>query len=242
MNVLKNMFSGVGGPGCALIVGALLLIVTGLLLPGGPIIDNVDLTDLEASLGAMSDNDTLTHVMTLLAILGSLAVAFGLFSFFRLSGDEGSTGHAFLRFGLVLNLFHYGIFILSGGLRHFLLIVADGGVETGGQDQAIAMNLHSASIGLHFALLTVSSIGGILVGVGLARRFASLNVFASACWLLALAGLAGLVNVVVGEHVGSDLEAPALISSIVLFVGAVCLIVIGYGVHTGQSELVAGDS
>ena len=45
-----------------------------------------------------------------------------------------------------------------------------------------------------------------------------------------------------GEHFGDNFEVVAWISNIGILIAAVCLIVIGYGVHTGQSELVADDS
>ena len=242
MTVLKGMVSGIGGPGCAIIMGTIVLVVTSLIVPGGPFIDNVDQTEFPEAIEALADNANLTHVITLLGILGAILVSFGLFSFFGLSGDTGSTTHAWLRFGLVLNLFHYAIFILASGLRHFLLIVEDGGVGTGGENEAVALGLHAAGIGLHFAFLTVSAVASMALGVGLARRFGSLNVYAAFCWLLVLAGVLGLVNVIVGEHFGDDLEVVAWISNIGILIAAVCLIVIGYGVHTGQSELVADNS
>ena len=104
------------------------------------------------------------------------------------------------------------------------------------------MSIHAAGVGLHFAFLTVSSVAGILLGVGLATRASSVNAFAGASWVLALAGLVGLVNVIVGEHIGGDIEAAAVISSIVLFVGAAALVVIGLGVLSGDDALTSEDS
>lgn len=242
MNVFKSMFTGIGGPGCALIIGTIVLVVTSLLIPGGPIIDNVDQTEFPEAIEALTDNGNLTHVVTLLSMLGAILVSFGLFSFFGLSAQAGSKTHAWLRFGVVLNLIHYVIFILGGGLRHLLVLVADGGIGTGGETESVTMSLHAAGVGLHFAFITVSSVASMALGVGLARRFSSLNVYAVACWLFVLAGVLGLVNVIVGEHIGDDLEAVALISNIGIFIAAACLIVIGFGIHTGQSELVADDS
>ena len=90
------------------------MIITGFISPGGPFIDNVDQTVFPDAIKALADNGSLTHVVTLLGILASLAVAYGLFSFFPLAGREGGFVHSLLRFGLVLNLFHYAIFILEG--------------------------------------------------------------------------------------------------------------------------------
>ena len=219
------------------------MIITGFISPGGPFIDNVDQTVFPDAIKALADNGSLTHVVTLLGILASLAVAYGLFSFFRLAGREGGFVHSLLRFGLVLNLFHYAIFILEGGMRHLLVLVADNGIGTGDHEQdAVMMSIHAAGVGLHFAFLTVSSVAGILLGVGLATRASSLNAFAGASWVLALAGLVGLVNVIVGEHIGGDIEAAAVISSIVLFVGAAALVVIGLGVLSGDDALTPEDS
>ena len=241
MNALKGMLTGIGGPGCAIIVGTIVLVVMSLILPGGPFIDNVDQTEFPEAVDALVANGTLTHVMTLLNILAAIVVSYGLFYLFRLKGDAGSTSHSLLRFGLVLNLFHYAIFIMSGGMRHLLVIVADGGVGTGGETEAVTMSLHAAGVGLHFAFITVSSVASIALGVGLARRFSSLNGYAVFCWLFVLAGVLGLVNVIVGEHIGDDLEVVAWISNVGIFIAAACLIVIGYGIHTGQSELTADD-
>lgn len=243
MNVLRDMCSGSKAPGWAIVGGLAVMIITLIFYPGGWLIDASDPLNFNETIAAMTSNDNLTHALSFVIILAALSVAYGLFSFWRLSGPAGSLGHSLLRFGILVNLFHYGIYILTLGMRNLLVAVDQHRDALAAPEQAdqLMLVLHAASGGLHFAFVTVSSVSGILVGIGLARRFGSLNLTAAACWVFALAGLAGLVNVVVGQQAEVDPEAFIMVSNIVLFVAAAALFVIGIGVLRGESELIPED-
>ncbi len=247
MNVLRDMCSGSKAPGWAIVGGLALMIVCLIIYPGGWAVGRADPLDFHATIQSMTDHDNLTHALSFVIILSSLSVAYGIFSFWRLSGPAGSLGHSLLRFGILVNLFHYGIYILTFGIRHLLVAVSqhrDALSEFAAPEQAdmLMLVLHATSGGLHFGFVTVSSISGILVGIGLARRYSSLSVTAAACWLFALAGVAGLINVIIGQQAEVGPEAFIMASNIVLFVAAAALLVIGLGVVRGESELVPEES
>ncbi|MXX19854.1 MAG: hypothetical protein F4Y97_06185 [Dehalococcoidia bacterium] len=219
------------------------MIIALLLYPGGWLIDASDPLDFQETLKAYADNDNLTHAVSFVIILCSLLISYGIFSFWRLQGPSGSLGHSMLRFGILVNLFHYGIYILTMGTRHLLVAVsqhADSLADPAGAPELMLV-LHAVSGGLHFAFVTVSSVSGVLVGIGLARRFSSLNLTAAACWVFGLAGVAGLINVVVGQQAEVDPEAFIMVSNIVLFVAAAALLLIGIGVIRGEKELIPED-
>lgn len=243
MNALSNLCSGTRAPGMAIVGGLAVMIIALIFYPGGWFIDSADPLDFEATIAAMAGNDNLAHGLSFLIVLASLSVAYGLFSFWRLSGPTGSLGHSLLRFGILVNLFHYGIYILTLGMRDLLIAVAQHRDSLAAPEQAdqLMLVLHATSGGLHYSFVTISSISGILVGIGLARRFSSLSLSAAACWVFGLAGVAGLVNVVVGQQAEVNPEAFIMVSNIVLFVAAAALLVIGIGVLRGESELVPED-
>lgn len=243
MNILSSLCSAKKAPGTAIVLGLVVMIIALLLYPGGWLVDPSDPLDFNETLKAYADHDNLTHAVSFVIILCSLLISYGLFSFWRLQGPSGSLGHSMLRFGILVNLFHYGVYILTMGVRHLLVAVsqhAEALADPAGAPELMLV-LHAASGGLHFAFVTISSVSGILVGIGLARRFSSMNATAAACWVFALAGVAGLVNVVVGQQAEIDPEAFIMASNIVLFVAAIALLVIGIGVIRGESELIPED-
>ena len=219
------------------------MIIALLFYPGGWLIDPSDPLDFQETIDAMTGNDNLTRGLSLLIVLAALSVSYGLFSFWRLSGPARSLGHSLLRFGILVNLFHYGIYILSLGVRDLLVAVHQHADSLAAPEQAdqLMLVLLATSGGLHYTFVTISSISGILVGIGLARRFSSLGLSAAACWVFALAGTAGLVNVLVGQQAEVNPEAFIMVSNVVLFVAAAALLVIGIGVFRGESELVSED-
>ncbi len=228
----------------AIVGGLVVMIIALIFYPGGWLIDASDPLDFQETIDAMTGNDNLTHALSFLVILAALSITYGLFSFWRLSGPAGSLGHSLLRFGILVNLFHYGVYILTMGMRNLLVAVAQHRDALAAPEQAdqLMLVLHAGSGGLHYAFVTISSVSGILLGIGLARRFSSLGVSAAACWVFALAGIAGLINVFVGQQAEVEPEAFIMVSNIILFVAAVALLVIGIGMLRGESELVPEES
>ena len=242
---MGSILSGSRAPGLAIVVGLVLLIITLILYPGGWVVDAADSLDFQATIDAMTENDNLSHALFFVIILSALAISFGIFSFWKLGGSDDPL----LGFAILVNLFHYGIFILTMGMRHMLVAIAQhgdgiefrGGAPADGVVDSYLVMLQASSGGLHYAFVIVSSVSGILLGLALARRFTSLNITAAACWVFFLAGVAGLLNALVGQQAEVAPEAFVAISNIVLFVAAVALLVIGIGVLRGESELVPED-
>ena len=239
-------FSSNRAAGWAIVGGLALLIIALILYPGGWLVDATSSLDFQSTIDAMVEHDNLAHAVLFAVIIASLAVSYGIFSFWRLS----DSGDVLLRFGILLNLFHYGIYILTMGMRHMLVAVAQhqGKIEVGGvaasaeQINAYLVMLQATSGGLHYAFVVVSSVSGVVLGFALARRFGALNVYASACWVFFLAGVAGLLNAVIGQQAEVAPLAFLVTSSMIHFVAAVALLVIGVGVLRGERALVPDGS
>lgn len=235
--------SGNRAPGVAIVGGLAILTVALILYPGGWFVDATSSMDFQATIDAMVENDNLSHLVLFAVIISCLVISYGILSFWRLS----DSGDALLRFGVLLNLFHYGIYILTMGMRHMLVAIAqhqdnievDGVPATAEQINDYLVMLQASSGGLHYGFVIVSSMSGVVLGLALARRFDSLNVYAAACWVFCLAGVAGLLNAFIGQQAEAAPEAFVIVSNLVLFVAAIALFVIGIGVMRGQRELVA---
>ena len=245
--MMGTTLSSTKGPGVAIVGGVALLLAALILYPGGWLVDATSSLDFQSTIDAMVNNDNLSHVVFFTVIIACLAISYGILSFWRLS----DSGDALLRFGVMLNLFHYGIYILTMGMRHMLVAIAqhqgdievDGAAASAEQINDYLVMLQATSGGLHYAFVIVSSMSGVILGLALARRFASMNLYAGACWVFCLAGVAGLANAAIGQQVEAAPEAFVIVSNIVLFVAAIALLVIGWGVLQGERELVPeGDA
>jgi hypothetical protein len=237
-----TMLSDNKAAGWAIVGGLAVLMVALILYPGGWLIDATGSTDFQSTIDAMVENDNLSHVVLFTVVIACLVVSYGILSFWRLTDDDD----ALLRFGVLLNLFHYGIYILTMGMRHMLVAIAqhqdaievDGVPATAAQINDYLVMLQATSGGLHYGFVVVSSVSGVVLGYALARRFASLNVYAAACWMFCLAGVAGLLNAFIGQQAEAAPEAFVIVSNLVIFVAAIALFVIGVGVLRGERELV----
>ena len=101
----------------------------------------------------------------------------------------------------------------------------------------LALAIYTAGIALHITFLFVSALAALLLGLGLAAHFATLNVYRIAGYGVALVGVAGLVNVVLVQHFhGVDFALLAIITNLVLLVGTIWLFIIGLGLYKGIRE------
>ena len=239
---VNMMESSTKAPGVAIVGGVALLLIALILYPGGWFVDATSSLDFQSTIDAMVENDNLSHAVFSAVIIACLAISYGILSFWRLS----DSGDALLRFGVLLNLFHYGIYILTMGMRHMLVAIAqhqadievDGVAASPEQINDYLVMLQAGSGGLHYAFVVVSSVSGVVLGLGLARRFSSLNRYAVACWVFCFAGVAGLLNAAIGQQAEAAPVAFVVASNVVLTVAAVALLVIGIGVLRGERELV----
>ena len=233
-------------PGVAIVGGVALLLIALILYPGGWVVDATSSMDFQATIDAMVNNDNLAHLVFFAVIIACLAISYGLLAFWRLSdADDG-----LLRFGVLLNLFHYGVYILTMGMRHMLVAIAqhqkdievDGVAANAEQINDYLVMLQATSGGLHYGFFVVASVSGVVLGLALARRFSSMNLYAAACWVFFFAGVAGLLTAAIGQQAEAAPVAFVLASNVVLTVAALALLVIGVGVLRGERELVPEGS
>ena len=77
-----------------------------------------------------------------------------------------------------------------------------------------------------------------MVGIGLSKRFAAMDLYKAASYILVVGGLVGLVNFIFALNSPElGIESLLLVNTIVLYVQGVCLIIIGYGMYQGRKEL-----
>ena len=240
--------SGAKAAGLAIMAGMVLTLVASLLFPGGPLIDSVDQTDFPAAAAAMAANPDLAHTMTLLAIVGMLLYSYGFVELLRLRGQGAGFAVSVLRFGIVASLFSWGVFIVGFGVRHSAIYLMQQGVNAGEGTELqaefanLALSSHITMMGLLLAFMVVNPIGSALVGLGLAARLGNLSIYTLASYGLVIIGLAGFVNMVLALLLTDpDVVLHLLISQLLLFVGSICLFIIGVGLYSGRGELVAVD-
>ena len=233
--------------GLAIMGGVVLLLVASIFYPGGAVIDPVDQTDFNAALGALGENASLGHLTTMVSTIGMLLYGYGFFTLFRLLQRQRSLGDVALRFGIVASMFGWGIYIIGMGMRHGAIhFMQRSAMETGTEAQAIsdlALVCHTITIGLVLAFLATYPVASALVGIGLAPRFSTANIFKLASLGLVAVGAAGFINFLVVQHApGISIETLLLSNNLILFIGSIFLFIIGLGLHRGRSELIAEDS
>ena len=234
--------------GLALIVGGLLSMVGSIIFPGGPIVDSVDQTDFEGAIEVLAANPGLGHLTTLMVILGMLLHGYGLLGLFGLArGREGFQGPG-LRFGIILSLFGWGLFILSLAKRHMVIHLTQRAdtAETASLQEffdTAALTGHTEMSGLILGFIVIYPFASALTGLGLAPRFGGMDVFRAACYGLVLIGVLGFLNFIYALFVpDTDLVLHLIINNLVLMVGSVCLLAIGIGMYQGRGEFMPDDA
>ena len=242
MAATSNATSLSKSAGLAIMAGIVLLLIGSILYPGGMLVDPVDQTDFGAALDALSANASLAHFVTMVSAIGMLLYAYGFFTLLRQIRQQQTMGDLALRFGVVISMFGWGIFILGMGMRHGVIHFLQRSEMESGADAAalgdLALVCHAVTIGLILAFLIVYPLGSSLLGMSLAPRFGSLNVYKLASFGLVLVGLAGFINYLIVQYAASTSVETLLISNnLTLSIGALFLAIIGLGMHRGVSEL-----
>ena len=231
--------------GKALILGVILLLVGILFTPGGAIIGTVDQTDFTKAVNALVEYSALSHTMSLLMIFGVLLFIFGVMPFFRLTGGQRTLAGMALWTGLIGMILAWTVFIMQTATNHMVVHVMEKGIGAG-QDamvQDIALTVFSVGGALHIAFLSISCLASILLGLGLASRFAETNLFKLAAYGLVLVGVLLLLNLAVVQHFDNlDFSVLILISSGSLFLGLVCYFILGIALFQGREELLPNDT
>ena len=230
--------------GLALVVGVLLALGGSVLFPGGPLVDGVDQTDFEAAVGALADNPELAHATTLVVIVGMLLHAYGFLGLFSLGrGNAGLVG-LWLKFGLILSIFAWGIFAVSQGKRIMVIHLMQRSDVAESADlrdffEAAALTGHTEMIGLLIGFMIIFPFATALVGLGLAPRFEGMDLLKAACYGFIAVGVLALANFVYAMFIpGTNLEAHLIVHNLLSLVGSVCLVIVGIGMYRGRAELV----
>ncbi len=228
--------------GWSLIAAVVIGLVASLLTPGGLLIDPADSASFSEAAGVLGDNAELAQFATLLFVISVVLHWFGLHSLHRAFSGSSLMDRVY-RFALNVFLLGYAFLIIELSFRHVLIhVLAHGVGGNAAEETAMATTLFAAAAGLHFAFLYVTSIGSSIFGIGLARRCADMSIFKLAAWGLALTGLLSFIALMIAEHVPAiDLHGVAVFSSIVLFFGSLCILIIGVGIMKGHQEFVGEE-
>lgn len=229
--------------GWALIAAVVIGLVASSLTPGGLLVDPVDSASFGEAARVLGDNSELAQFATFGFVVSIVLYWFGLSSLRRaFSGDSFMDGVS--RFALNIFLVGYAFLIVELSLRHILThVLAHGVGSSASAEEAMAVTLFAAAVGLHIAFLYLSSIGSTVFAYALARRSASMDIFQLASWGLAITGVSIFIVLMVAEHMSDvDLHGVAVASNLLLFFGSLCILVIAVGIIRGREEFVGGDA
>ena len=234
--------------GLALIVGVVLAFVTPIFMPGYALIDPVDQTDFVAARDALGDSAVLAHWVNFITFISLLLMTSAFLGLYPLASRQGGIGGKLLRFGIIASIIEWSILIIASGMRHFVIHLMQRSDLTEGSPspeefEAAALAVHTDMIGVTLAFVALYPIASITVGLGLSNRFASMDIYKVASYVMAAAGVVGLVNFLFAMSAPDlGIQALLLINNLALYVGGICFIVIGYGMYQGRVELAEEDS
>ena len=176
-------------------------------------------------------------------------MTFGVLGLYPVASRQGGVAGKLLQFGIIVSIIEWGILIIATGMRHFVIHLmqrsdlAGGGSPSPAEFASAALAVHTDMIAVTLAFVALFPIASIAVGLGLSKLFSSGGIYQGAAYVMALAGLVGLVNFLFAMNTPDlGLDAMLLINNIALYIGGICFIVIGYGMCQGRGEFAEGDS
>ena len=230
--------------GLVLMVGVILAFVAPLFIPGYTLINPVDQTDFSAAVDALGDLPVLAQWMNFVALISLLLMSFGLMGLYPLASRQAGLGGKFLQFGIIATLIEWSILIIVTGMRHFEIhLMQRSNLEVGGGTmaadfEAAALAVHISMTAVTMAFVALAPLASGMVGLGLANRFASMDIYKVASYLLVAGGLVGLANFLFAMNSPElGIQSLLMVNTLVLYVQGVCLIIIGYGMYQGRKEL-----
>ena len=231
--------------GLALMVGVVMAWIGGLFMPGYTFINPVDQTDFPAARNALGDWAVLAHWTNLIMLISMLLMIFGFLVLYPVASRQAGVGGKLLQFGIITSIIEWSILIIVTGMRHFEIhlmqrskLPAEGSLSAA-DFEAAALAIHVDMTAVLLAFVLLYPLASIMVGLGIARRFASIGFYKGTGYVMAAAGLLGLVNFLVAMNVPDlGLQTLFVVNSIALYVAGVCLFIIGFGMYRGRSELV----
>ncbi len=231
--------------GISLMAGMALSAFPSVFTPGGPLIDPVAPTDYKGTLEVLAVYPNLAHLAAMTAVFSMLLYGYGLLGLWGLPAKAGKRGSTMLHYGIITSLFGWGIFIVAMGMRHMTIHLMQRGAVFAGEPETQAIFFNTAlsgyadMAGLILAFLSIYPVASVLVGVGLTKRFGSMNIYKIASIGLIAVGIAGFVNFLTAQHFPEyDLTLLVYINNVVLTIGGICLLIIGWGMYRGREELI----
>ncbi len=226
--------------GLALMLGVVLAFVGSMFMPGNFLIDTADPTDYASTVSAWADNTILAQWMTFIILIAMMFMVFGVLGLYPLASSQGGLAGRMLQYGIVASIIEWSILVVAQGMRHFSihLLQRDDLGHSGMDFATAALEAHVLTIAITMAFLALFPIATFLTGYGLAARFGSMDLYKIASYLLVIGGIVGFINFIIALNspdVGLDLLL--YVNSIVLWVGGICLFIIGLGMYKGRSEL-----
>ena len=231
--------------GLVLMIGVILAFVAPLFIPGYSLINPVDQTDFPAAVDALGDLPILAQWMNFVGLISLLLMSFGLLGLYPLASRQAGLGGKILQFGIIATLIEWSILVIVTGMRHFEIhLMQRSNLEVGGGTsaadfEAAALAVHISITAISMAFVALAPLASSMVGLGLSKRFASMDLFKVTSYVLVAGGAVGLANFLFAMN-SPDLgiQSLLLVNTLVLYIQGVCLIIIGYGMYQGRKELV----
>ena len=241
--MLKSLkeLNGTQMTGLMLLVGVAVIFLAGLFSPGALIIDmvsGVEPADVEDRLVAKVENPLATTLTATFYLLGHTVFLGGLFGLWSRS-QGGSGGDAVTRAG-ILAVAVAVICGMASAILDWAIVLSDRFSSAAGipveEYWLFPQIFNAVDAGVDVMLLMVTFIGYLLLGCGLARRFAG-GRRQMAAQGIALISFAALALTLIGVNAdGAEVVLP--IGAIAIFPITAWLLALGLWVYKEDSELV----
>lgn len=240
--MLKSLKSlnGTQMAGLMLLVGIVVIFLSGIFSPGALIIDpamGTDPADVEDAIRAKADNPHATSLTATFYLLGHIVLLGGIFALWPRERG-GSGGDTVTRAGILAIIVSWICGIASAVLDHAMVLG-----DRYGQSSGVAFeeywpsvqNFHYFDAGVQGMLLLTLFAGHTLLGCGLAQRLAGRRRMAAKG--ISLISFAALALMLIGIHTDGA-EVLAAISGIAIFPITAWVIALGLWVYKEDSELL----
>ena len=230
--------------GLALAVGVLLTFLAPLFIPGFALVDSVDQTDFVAARDALGAAPEIAHAANFAGLIALMLMIFGFVGLIPLAYRQAGLSGKLLMFGIIATIIEWSMLIIVTGMRHLEIHImqrrgqADDGSSLAAYYEEAALSLHLDLTGMAVVFVMLAPIASAMFGLGLAGRFAQMDAFKIACYVLVAGGVVGLGNFLLAMYTPeTGLEALLFVNTIALYIQGLCLILVGFGMYQGRSEL-----
>ena len=167
--------------------------------------------------------------MNFIMLVSMLLLIFGLLGLYPVASRQAGLGGKLLRFGIIASVIEWSTIIIVIGMRFFEIHLMqrsnmphDGGGLLPADFAAAALAVHIILTAVLLASILLYPLASIMVGLGIASRFASTNLYKVAGYVMAAGGLLGLANLLVAMNFpDAGIQNMFLINSIALYTAGV---------------------